>query len=321
MSDRFIPNSKIPDSLWDKKLKKLKLPELLLQPWSHIIQRESLEALAKEKAPKGFEGGVSKVDTDRHLAWRYTGSCARILLSILDPNKELSTIADTYASVFSGGKVFLIDIPSGSGAAAISVLSALYELRKHNVLPRHPLNIFVLSGEISDFAKGYNDEQLAHLIPLLEEQAIWVKCESLYWDVTCKLSTADLTKKAILIGNEYPNKLLLLSNFSGFLEHTGKWKEAQQQIENIFLHSRDINSYAIWLEPQRKTVPRFIKRLVGFFNKTFGALFGSNSIDTSNTGHAWGTAQSKCQHPLKDHAFDVRLTVIRFELPVSKNHE
>jgi len=318
MPNRLIPTTKIPKSLWNNKLKKLKLPELLLQPWLHIISRESLEALAKERAPKGFEGGVSKIDTDRHLAWRYTGSCARVLLSILGPNKELSTIADTYASIFSGGKVLLIDIPSGSGAAAISVLSALYELRKHNVLPRLPLEIFVLSGEISDFARSYNDEQLAHLIPLLEEQAIWIKRESLCWDVTCKLSTADLTKKAILIGDEYPNKLLLLSNFSGFLEHSGKWKEAQQQIESIFLHSRDINSYAVWLEPQRKTVPRFIQRLVGFFNKAFGALFGNDSSDTSSTSHAYGTAQSKCQHPLKEHVFDVRLTVVRFELPVSK---
>lgn len=318
MPNRFIPATKIPDSLWDNKLKKLKLPELLLQPWSQILIRESLETLAKEKALKGFEGGVSKVDTDRHLAWRYTGSCARVLLSILDPNQELSTIADTYASIFSGGKVFLIDIPSGSGAAAISVLSALYELRKHNVLPRHPLNIFVLSGEISDFARNYNDEQLSHLIPLLEEQAIWVKCESLYWDVTCRLSTADLTKKAILIGNDYPNKLLLLSNFSGFLEHNGKWKEAQQQIENIFLHSRDFNSYAIWLEPQRNTVPRFLGRLIKLFRNAFDGLFRSDSSGTSTEGHAYASTQSKCQHPLKEHVFDVRLSVIRFDLPVSK---
>ena len=28
------------------------------------------------EAPEGFEGGMSKQDTDNHLAWRFTGSSA-----------------------------------------------------------------------------------------------------------------------------------------------------------------------------------------------------------------------------------------------------
>lgn len=318
MTNRFVPPDKIPKTLWSQELKKLTLPELVVRSWFRIITRESLEALAKQKAPRGFEGGVSKEDTDKHLAWRYTGSSARVILSMLDPHEELSGIADTYASIFAGNKVFLVDIPSGSGAAAISILCILYELRKHGVLPRHPLKVFVLSGEISDSAKKYNDDQLSKLAPLLEEQAIWIECESINWDVTCRISTADLIKKATLKSQGYANKLLVLSNFSGFLEHHGKWKEAQQQIENIFLHSRDVNSYAIWLEPQRKTVPRFADRLLGLFTNVFGGLFRNNDTSSSPHGHAYAFTESKCQHPLKEHKFDVRLTVLRFELPESK---
>ncbi|MEA3588423.1 hypothetical protein J6I75_08665 [Pseudidiomarina sp. 1APP75-27a] len=318
MSNRFIPPANIPKSLWSQEFKKLMLPELVVQSWYQIIKRESLEVLAKQTAPRGFEGGASKEDTDKHLAWRYTGSSARVILSMLDPHEELSGIADTYASTFAGNKVFLVDIPSGSGAAAISILCILYELRKHNALPRHPLKIFVLSGEISDSAKNYNDDQLAQLAPLLEEQAIWIECESISWDATCRISTSDLIKKATLKSQGYTNKLLVLSNFSGFLEHHGKWKEARQQIENIFLHSRDVNSHAIWLEPQRKTIPRFVSRLLGLFANLFGGLFRNDNTSSSPHGHSYASTESKCQHPLKEHTFNVRLTVLRFELPERK---
>jgi hypothetical protein len=39
-------------------------------------------------------------------------------------------VADAFARVFAGNKVFLADLPCGSGAATISILTTLAELRK-----------------------------------------------------------------------------------------------------------------------------------------------------------------------------------------------
>ena len=146
LKKRFIKTETLPDSLWCEKSENIILPDHLIHQWKELLNENSLLDLAKEKAPKGFEGGISKEDTDKHLAWRYNGSCARVILSLLDPKAKLSEISDAYASIFAGNKVFVADLPSGSGAATVSILCTLYELRKNNILPRHPLEVTIIAG-------------------------------------------------------------------------------------------------------------------------------------------------------------------------------
>lgn len=133
LKNRFIKTENLPDSLWCDKSENILLPSQLVDLWKGLLNDNSLMDLANEKAPKGFEGGISKEDTDKHLAWRYNGSCARVILSLLDPKAKLSDVSDAYASTFAGNKVFVADLPSGSGAAIVSILCTLYELRKNNV--------------------------------------------------------------------------------------------------------------------------------------------------------------------------------------------
>ena len=83
MKKRFIRIENLPNSLWCDKSENILLPNQLVYLWEGLLNENSLIDLAKEKAPKGFEGGISKEDTDKHLAWRYNGSCARVILSLL----------------------------------------------------------------------------------------------------------------------------------------------------------------------------------------------------------------------------------------------
>lgn len=319
LSNRFVKVKDIPSVLWCPDSEYITLPAKVSELWYGLLSKNNLLDLAGQHSPKGFEGGISKEDTDKHLAWRYNGSCARVVLSMLDPKNDLSKVSDAYSSIFSGGKVFLADLPSGSGAAVVSILSVLYELRRNNVLPRHPLEIKIVAGEISEAARDYACEQLNGLKPFLEEQAIWIDFEVLSWDVLSKISTVDLIKKITLSSSGCMARLLVLSNFTGFLEGEGKWKEAKEQFDDIFLHSRDVLSAAIWIEPQKGNVVNFFARLIKWFKQSFKSVLGQKVDSADESWYAKTSA--KCKQPIKDGFFDVRLTVVRFDLPVSLKDE
>lgn len=313
MKTRFIDSGDIPSSLWCAESEHIVLPAKLVEIWQYLLEENNLLSVAKENAPSGFIGGISKEDTNKHLAWRYNGSCARVLLSILDPKHKLSDVSDAYASIFAGDKVFLVDLPSGSGAATISILCTLFELRKHSVLPRLPLNIEIIAGEISPTARAYLRKQLEILSPYLEEQAIWINFEIVEWDVLCKISTVDLIKKNTISSNNSTSKLLILSNFTGFLQNSGNEKKAQPQLESIFLHSRDSLSTSIWIEPQKKNVESFFKKTIKWLRVSFSSFHVSKLPEDDNSWYA--QADISCKQPIKDGVFPTRLTVMRFDLP------
>ena len=314
MTNRFIKSSDIPSSLWCEKTENIILPIKLVELWKGLLEKNNLLSLAKGRAPQSFVGGISKKETDKHLAWRYNGSCARVLLSVLDPKNKLSDVSDAYASIFAGNKVFLSDLPSGSGAAIVSILCTLFELRKHNVLPRHPLNISIIAGEISPTARTYLKEQLENLTPSLEEQAIWIEFEIVEWDTLSKISTVDLIKKITISSQHSTAKLLILSNFTGFLVHSGKWKKAKLQFDDIFLHSRDLLSTSIWIEPQRKNVDTFFNKAIIWLKDSFSPLLGSKL--TKDDSRWYAQTEILCKQPIKDGNFRVRLTVMKFDLPM-----
>lgn len=314
LKKRFIKAETLPNSLWCEKSENILLPNQLVNLWKELLYENSLLDLAKDKAPRGFEGGISKEDTDKHLAWRYNGSCARVILSLLDPKEKLSEVSDAYASTFAGNKVFVADLPSGSGAAIVSILCTLYELRKNSVLPRHPLEITIVAGEISKTAREYLHKQLEDLKGVVEDQAIWIEFEILEWDTLSKVSTADLIRRMTILSQDCHARMLLLTNFTGFLESSGNWKRAKPQFDNIFLHSRDSLSTAIWIEPQKNNVAPFFNRAIKWLKESFINLLGGKAELEDSSWYA--QAEAKCKQPIKEGDFSVRLTVMRFDLPV-----
>jgi hypothetical protein len=317
--ERFITKEELPQSLWCSDRNIIKLPELLIQQWKLLLNKNNLLELAHQKAEKGFIGGITKEETDKHLAWRYNGSCGRVLLSFLDPNNKLSKVSDAYAEIFAGQKVFLADLPSGSGAAVISILTTLADLRKHNVLARLPLEISIVAGEISESARNYLSQQLKELAEPLKEQAIEIEYEVLNWDVLNLINTADLIRQITLKSQNCDARLLVLSNFSGFLESNGHWKKAQKQFSDVFIHSRDNLSAAIWIEPQMKQVTtQFFPRVTKWFKQLFEPIFPFLNEKDINED-AYGQAEIECEQPIKEGVFPIRLTVARFDLPLEKS--
>jgi hypothetical protein len=309
--NNLISRNMIPATLWDKELSIMFLPSQLVSGWISLLEKNGLIEQAKTPAEKGFEGGASKEDTDKHFTWRFTGSSARVMLSMLDPKGDLDEIPNVFTQLFSGNRVLLADLPCGAGAASISILSVYCELRKQGVIPREPLEVVVIGGEISKFAQSYAYDGLSNLIEELKNQAIFLEFEIMDWDVCDAFSTAELVKRLTLRSQECSAKVLLMANFSGFLQGEKKWKKANEQIEELFRYNRGENSVALWIEPSRNEVTNpggFIYRLINWFTQKFTSVFSSvvnlrqSSVNVS--------------HPLVSGTFRTNLVVVRFDLPI-----
>lgn len=316
---RLIKPADIPETLWHAETKCLHLAPTLLAAWKHLLQHAGLEEKALQPVPERITGGLSKDATDDHLAWRFSGSSARVQLSLLDPEDELTGVADAFVKVFSGGTVLVADLPCGSGAAALTLLTNIAELRRQERIPRNPLYVKVVGGELSDFARGYASRAIDHIRETLAEQAIWVSAEFMPWNALDKFSTADLTNRLTVLGQECSARLMVLANFSGFLQGEGKWKEALPQFESLFVHGRANNSFVLWIEPQTNTViglGGFFSRAIVWFKKLFSAHQTKDEQEALMVENL-GKSAADVQHPLKDHQFRVHLVIQRFDLPLS----
>ncbi len=315
---RLIPVEMIPTSLWSKENSILYLPPQLISSWKMLLGKHQLIDKAMAINLKGFKGGETKEDTDNHLAWRFTGSSARVMLTVLDPLQKLSQIPDVFARIFSGNKVFLADLPCGCGTASITILSILCELRKQKKIPRMPLHIVIVGGEISLFARKYADEALDFLIDELNTQAITIEFNIIEWDVCNESSNTNLIKQLTLKSRNCSAKLLLIPNFSGFLYLEQNWKEAEKQFNKLFQYSNSENMVALWIEPCMKKVTReqgFFSVIIDWFKSVFSRFIG---VDEHIEQKRYDSDNPiRVQHPLvKDSKFRVNLAVVRFELPL-----
>ena len=128
----------IPDSLCDGS--SLRIPPILSTAYLTSLKKNGLMALASGPRPDPAPvGGLSKEVTDLHYAHAFDGSVARAQLALLDPRGEVPTASATLLQFLSGGSLCLTDVPCGAGAATLSLLCAIAELRKEGVLPRVPL--------------------------------------------------------------------------------------------------------------------------------------------------------------------------------------
>lgn len=299
----------MPTTLWCSSSRKMKLPKQLENTWCTLLEENNLLDLAQEKSTTGAVGGVSTDETNIHLATRYNGSCARVVLSILDPKHEIDEISDTFATLFAGNRVFLADIPSGSGAAIMSILCTLAELREHGVVPRHPLEVVIVAGEISQVAINHMTRQLHLIEPILKAQAIVIVDKSFkIWDVECKHSTSQLIREMTIKSVDCDNRMLILCNFSGFLD-SGRWKKTKGRFEEVFRHSSDASSAAIWIEPQTNKADSLFKNIAKWFKSEFESWTSRQEQVNSLSSNV------DCMHTFAQGSFRVQLKVHRFDLP------
>jgi hypothetical protein len=247
---RLLDAVLIPPSLWDAAAGALRLAPALAQAYNVLIKRHGLQELAESRDPDDPPvGGLTRERTDQHFAQAFDGSVARAQLALLDPRGELTPAPDPYLISLAGNRLSFTDAPCGAGAAAFAFLSTIAELRVCKVLPRQPLDIFLLGAELSETAREYAQEMLNQLRETLQAQAIFVEAEFLRWDVTDSLRNTDLIKRMTQVAMTRPKRLLIVANFNAFLEKERKRKDAEPQLGELFRHASGTHSVAIWIEP------------------------------------------------------------------------
>ncbi|MDN3619391.1 hypothetical protein QWY81_08000 [Polaribacter undariae] len=304
---RIISPDMIPKSLWDNSKETLTLPHAIIDCWKKLLGEKDLLKEATENNFRGEIGGIDEEATHKHYSFNYNGSCARFQLAFLDPKEDLKEVSDAFVKSLAGYNVFITDIPSGTGAASLSLLCNIAQLREENIFPLIPLNIEILAGEISKSAIVIFQESFNEIKEYLEEHEIYVQLHTEIWDVTDDNSTLQLINKITSLSQETNDKILLLANFTGFLEKEGKWNDVKGQFEKLFNHFSGKSTIAIWLEPKYKiSFISFFPKAIKWFKNKFKKLVGSTEdikIETS---------QASFNHGLIDVTSRTSVAVVRF---------
>lgn len=252
-ANRFLNPERLPKTLWDSDKKILRLPNVLARAYEKLIDQHGLRELALSRTCKDSPvGGLDRHATKQHFAQQFDNSAARVQLAIINATTDVARVSNALVQTLSGNMVCITDAPCGAGAATFSLLATIAELRARDVLPRLPLHIRFIGAEISELARQYAQEMLAELTPFLESQAIFVQAELLQWDVMDSLSNTDLIKNMLRAKASVSKNLLVVANFSSFLTNSGKGKDAQPQLAELFRYASGDESVAIWIEPQIK---------------------------------------------------------------------
>ena len=247
--ERIIPAIDLPDSLWADEI--LRIAPRLADAYRDSIAAHNLTRISLARSPKVSPvGGTTPQAADEHFAQAFDGSAARTELAFLDPKEEVVNVADALAKVGAGGRIAVLDLPSGAGAFSLAFLCTLAELRARDAVPRVPLEAVVIGGELNSRATHYAKDLYGRVRHLLAAQAVDVEYKPMHWDVCDPISTAMVLKRFVADADMATRKLVVVSNFSGFMKTRGKRKEAEPQLDEVFRFCTGARSTALWIEPQ-----------------------------------------------------------------------
>lgn len=316
-SERLLNPESLPATLWDKEGKFLRLPEEFSASYERLIDRYELRSLATSRTEKDSPtGGVSKAETDQHFAQQFDNSAARAQLALTNVSGDVISVSNALIRALSGNTISITDAPCGAGAATYAFLCAIAELRAQSVLPRMRLDVILIGGEISQYARTIAAEMLDELRPYLVSQAIFVEADFQPWDVTSDLSTTDLITVNVRASPALSKRLLVVANFSGFLSIPGKMNASKAQLEELFRYLSGPENVAVWLEPQMNfaTADGGVLQSIGRLAKDswhrFAKVVGIDGLKTP-----FVTSQVKFQSTLTPERLrPIRLAVMRLNL-------
>ncbi len=253
----IITTEQIPKVLWKRRKRPsashgthtLHLPRFLVDAYGELIDELGLRTAAEDISPndEGPQGGMTEEETNLHFARNFSGSCARIELVMLDPREMFKTTRDLFVKLFAGGRLHLLDIPCGAGAAGATLLCLAAELRNEGVLPRNPLRVTVVGGDISAPARQIKRRLYRKLKPRLAEVGISVTTSVHDWNVKNADQTSDLIERWIKGQKKTAKTAIFALNFSGFLSQ--RVDECKLQLREFMRYGRTMGASVVWVEP------------------------------------------------------------------------
>lgn len=315
MTTRLLLPSDLPDSLWEKNRGCLRISQSLCDGYSSVLCLHGLIETAKSNDnDDGPVGGIRDEDTKRHFATRFAASAARTQLALLDPRDHLENASDLFLQAFSGGHVSLLDIPCGGGAASADLLALVAALREHRLIPRQPLFVQLVAGDISPLARQYASEVIESIRPSLESQSVFVEAHYEDWNTEEAASTTSLLHSWMKWAHACREHFVVMANFSGFLQRQGKFDKARPQLEEVIRWAGERRSTVIWIEPSTNVVTEnFIPRVLDWLRTRLSAVFLRHwDQPDSNL-----TSEAVYLHPMKPDHYTPRVHLSLIHLKAS----
>jgi hypothetical protein len=150
---------------------------------------------------------------------------------------------------------------------------------------------------------------------------IYVSDSFLHWDVLDSISNTDLVQKIAAVSASPGRRLLIVSNFSAFLQTEGKFAEAEPQLEELFRHSSRVrtdgdSSVVVWIESQMNQVVKegglFHRIAKSLTKKRWRWLPGQRNPVTSMAPVF--TTKCRYQSPLSAAQPEAHLAIMKLEL-------
>ncbi len=235
-------------NLWNGTV--LDLPQYYADWYRSCVRTLGREWDAKNKPPKGIIGGATDKEAEDHLVYRFPNSGARACFAFLDPRGELVAASHPLQAALVDGHVVVVDIPAGAGALSLGIVSTLIVLRENGVLPKLPLKISIVAGDISQKAL-----ELASLgYSAIQHQAAQVGIElnvhTLQWDVLDFEHSAHLVDEAFLMGDA-DSYVIGVLDFAGALKDQSLRDEFTHALKAMLgrFYAEQDRAILVWLEP------------------------------------------------------------------------
>jgi hypothetical protein len=282
-----------PASLWHQQV--CHLPKPLVEAYRRTLEDigELEEAQCGERDKSELIGGADERATRLHFAHRFEASAVRLQYLSIDPQGQLSPVSNDLLLSLTEGRIAVLDVPSGTGASLLGLLSTLAALREATALPTWPLTVYVCSGDISPSALSLYDHVKGYAADWLELQAIRLEHVTVVWDASRGDSTAELLDAWLhSIPEDVHEYLVLFAAFSG--EAGNHFKRYQRSFEQIAERLHDKPATLLHVEPKMSGSTRFFDRLSELFSQVI-AWFAKTPKKPLSDNYYWFNAIRRLQ--------------------------
>ena len=254
-----ISEKDIPREIWLDSA--LHIPVCLCDSYGSLIQKHNMTeaALTRVDTSSHLFGGRSTEDTLQHFAQRYGVNSCRVESLIIDPASAFKSIPDDIVTSFSEGKVAIIDMACGTGAAGASLLSTIAVLRANEILPKLPLDVRIIGGDCSDLALDIYSDMLTSIEPVLNSVGIHFQINPMHWEAEESYTTSEMFDKLFHHDTNTEEYMVVIANFAGALDT--HYTQIQDSITHMFDRTHDKKCTIIWVESHISSSEKLFQKI------------------------------------------------------------
>lgn len=243
---QILPREDIPRQLWNNDV--ICMPDCLVVSYDATLEEYNVKQLALDlQGPARIIGGPTLEATLEHFARRYGVSSCRIESLVIDPHSAFFSVSDDLVSIFSEGKIALLDIACGSGSVGASLLSTFYVLRREHKLPITPTTIQIIGGDCSPYALDIYEKMMERLLTKLETTGIHSNLQTVKWQAEASYATSELFDLLFDKNPDADEYIVFIANFSGAMDP--HFEEYKGSIQHIFDRTHNRRCAIVWVEP------------------------------------------------------------------------